>query len=153
MELYIHIPFCKKKCNYCDFASYVGMENHSEEYIKLLLKEAATRKKLVMEPITTLYMIEELKNILPIDRNAEFTAEANPGTLTESWLNAAAECGVNRLSIGMQSSNPSSLNFLGRIHSFDDVGKTVETAERAGFKNINIDLIFGFPGHTMEEHV
>ena len=167
MELYIHIPFCKKKCNYCDFASYVGMENHSEEYIKLLLKEAATRKKLVMEPITTLYigggtpsllppgnlkkLIEELKNILPIDRNAEFTAEANPGTLTESWLNAAAECGVNRLSIGMQSSNPSSLNFLGRIHSFDDVGKTVETAERAGFKNINIDLIFGFPGHTMEE--
>lgn len=167
MELYIHLPFCKSKCRYCDFASYAGCEKHMTSYVEALLTEAETAaRELPTREIETVFIGGGTPSLLPADllklllsgihhtfelpRGIEFTTEANPGTLTMPWLETAVKYGVNRLSMGMQAFQPELLKTLGRIHSFDQVKESVKMARSTGISNISLDLMFGLPGQTME---
>ncbi len=165
MELYIHIPFCRQKCRYCSFASFTGQEPYREKYIGLLLEEARLRKEAVSGPFTTVYigggtpsllapsqlsrLIEGLREIFGLDSVTEFTSEANPGTVTAEWLDAAVSAGVNRISFGMQAYQDGLLRLLGRIHTFEEVRASVNLARKAGIGNISLDLIFGVPTQTL----
>ena len=167
MELYIHLPFCRKKCRYCDFISFPGMENRMEEYVDCLLLEAELHSGAVTEPPETVYLGGGTPSLLPADLLrrllhglrerldlscvSEWTSEANPGTMTLSWLDAALEGGVSRLSLGMQAGQDRLLRLLGRIHSAEDVTQSVDLARKAGFRNLNLDLIFGLPTQKRSE--
>ena len=167
MLLYIHIPFCRQKCRYCAFASEVWQEAAAEENVRLILREARQRLNEVTEPIETVYLgggtpsllppamlrtlLSGLKSVFPLDQVHEFTSEANPGTLTDEWLDAAAGAGVNRLSLGVQASQPELLRTLGRIHSFPQAVSAFRTARAHGFSNLSMDLIFGIPGQTLRD--
>ena len=169
MELYIHFPFCVRKCEYCAFTSFTNLsEAEKNAYIPLLLKEAGIRRAEAAEsPIQTVYfgggtpsvvpasMMETLINglhlLLPRESVEEFTVEANPGTVTGDWLQKMHNLGVNRLSIGMQAYQDTILERLGRIHRFPEVMRTVNQANEIGFNNISLDLIFGIPGQSMSD--
>ena len=168
MELYIHIPFCIRKCAYCAFDSFAGCSREEmEKYVSAVLREACFRKPLLNEPVTTVYIGGGTPSLLPPDLTeklltgissltdmstvSEFTAEANPGTVTEDWLNTIRNLGINRISFGVQAVQDRLLKTLGRIHRFDDVIRSVDMAVNAGFRNISMDLIFGIPGQTMED--
>lgn len=169
ISLYLHIPFCVKKCGYCDFNSYGGREELIPAYVDSLNKEmefvAAKRKeKLDVHTIffgggtpsllsitqlsTILRTIGALFNILP---DAEISLEANPGTLTPEYLVELRNIGFTRLSIGVQSTNEKELVQLGRIHNRAEIFRSVDTARSAGFTNINLDLIYGLPDQTLRE--
>ena len=164
MELYIHFPFCRQKCRYCDFVSFVGMEDSMEAYITALLREAELHSGDVSENIDTVYfgggtpslvpsgllrrLVRGLSERLPLEQVREWTSEANPGTLTQEWTDTARSCGINRLSLGMQAYQPRLLAVLGRIHRFEEVQKSFEAARKAGFQNLSLDLIFGIPLQT-----
>lgn len=167
MELYIHIPFCRKKCTYCSFTSYVGQEAFFERYIELVLKEAESRLDEAAEPIRTVYigggtpsllpqgllrkLTGGLKEIYDFSNVCEFTTEANPGTVTPEWLDCAAEAGINRISFGMQAYQDQHLALLGRIHRYEDVVRSVRCAREAGINNVSLDLIFGIPRQTLDD--
>lgn len=167
MELYIHLPFCKVKCRYCDFVSFPDQEPFMERYVQLLLREAEARRKEVGEPLHTLYvgggtpsllppalirtLFNGLRSVFSFEEIREFTLEANPGTLSMPWLNAVRESGANRLSMGMQTSQEHLLKTLGRIHTMAQVRESVRMAREAGFRNLNLDLIFGIPGQTVSD--
>lgn len=168
MELYIHIPFCKSKCRYCDFASYPGREGCMHAYVNTLLTEARTRAESLHHPAMETVFIgggtpsllpaEELDRLLtglkvlfPLASDAEFTSEANPGTLTEAWLDTAIRHGVNRISMGMQAYQPELLRTLGRIHDFAQVKASVQLCRDHGIRDLNLDLMFGLPGQTPEQ--
>lgn len=168
MELYVHIPFCKQKCRYCDFASYAGCEHQMDEYVNSLLYEAENQSNRFHHPeVETVFLGGGTPSLLPSDLlhkllgglkelfdfspDAEFTSEANPGTLTKAWLETARKCGVNRLSMGMQAKQTHLLQTLGRIHQYEDVAESVSLARNAGFTNISLDLMFGLPGQTMKD--
>ena len=165
MELYIHIPYCRQKCRYCDFASYPGQESTMPAYIDALLREADAMSSTANgQPIETVFigggtpstlpanllekLLTGLKSRFNIPSGIEFTSEANPGTLTPEWVDAALAGGVNRLSMGMQAYQPELLRTLGRIHTHEDVVDSVCLARRADFTNISVDLMFGLPGQT-----
>lgn len=167
MQLYVHIPFCRQKCRYCAFVSFAGQEAQKEKYVELLLKEADNRKNEFTEEIRTMfigggtpslltpeqlaYLTAGLSARLPAERLNEFTIEANPGTVTKQWMSAAVKAGMNRLSLGMQAFQPELLAVLGRIHQYHEVAESVKLARAYGIENINIDLIFGIPGQTLEQ--
>ncbi len=165
MELYIHIPYCRQKCRYCDFASYAGQDGTMAAYVDALLREAdAMAVNTKDTPIKTVFIGGGTPSTLPaellqkllsglherfhIPAGIEFTSEANPGTLTPEWLDAAISGGVNRLSMGMQASQPELLRTLGRIHTQADVETSVQLARKHGIDNISVDLMFGLPGQT-----
>lgn len=165
MELYIHIPFCKSKCRYCDFASYPGREGCMHDYVDALLKEAHIRSNTLGHPVMeTVFLGGGTPSLLPADdldrlltglhdlftipSHAEFTSEANPGTLTTAWLDTAVRHGVNRISMGMQAYQPELLRALGRIHDFSQVASSVQLCREHGISNLNLDLMFGLPGQT-----
>ena len=157
---YIHIPFCKQKCNYCSFVSFVS-QNKQAEYVNAICNEIKYRYK--GELLDTLYFgggtpsllsIEEIKQILEhlnFNQNTEVTFEANPETLTVEYLEELKKLGINRLSLGCQTFNPDILNIIGRKHSPQDVIQTVKIAQNIGFNNINLDFIYGLPTQTIEE--
>lgn len=176
--IYIHIPFCKKKCEYCDFKSYVGKENLIDRYIKWVnheLKEVGEGNKIDYENniddliiVKTIYIGGGTPSILPpkyisdilrtvkenytIDNeNLEVTIEVNPGTVDEEKLMEYKKCGVNRLSIGLQATQNRLLNVLGRIHTYNDFLVTYNSARKIGFDNINVDLMLGIPGQSLED--
>lgn len=165
MLLYVHIPFCVRKCRYCSFASEVWQETEAEKNVRLILQEARSRVEEVTEPVETVYfgggtpsllppallrkLICGLSSIFSFNSVTEFTSEANPGTVQDEWLECASESGVNRLSIGVQSSIPALLATLGRIHTYPEAVTSVRMARKHGFGNINLDLIFGIPGQTV----
>ena len=167
MELYIHIPFCRQKCNYCSFTSFTGQEAYYQKYVNLLRKEAWIRKNEATEPLTTVYigggtpsllspfilteMIRGIREVFDMNTVQEFTIEANPGTVTKEWIDTALSLGINRLSLGMQAYQDRLLCLLGRIHRFEDVVASVLSARSSGFRNISIDLIFGIPTQTIDE--
>lgn len=167
MQLYVHIPFCRQKCRYCAFVSFAGQEAQKEKYVELLLKEAGNRKNEFTEEIRTMFIgggtpslltPEQLAHLtaglfakLPAEQLNEFTIEANPGTVTDQWMSAAVKAGMNRLSLGMQAFQPELLAVLGRIHQYHEVADSVKLARAYGIENINIDLIFGIPGQTLEQ--
>ncbi|MBR3763634.1 MAG: radical SAM family heme chaperone HemW [Clostridia bacterium] len=164
MQLYVHIPYCRQKCRYCDFASYPCQEETMSSYVDALLKEASTVSRLIHQPLTTGFIGGGTPSILPaplLDRllnglqntfdftaDMEFTTEANPGTLTADWLHTAMAGGVNRLSMGMQAVQPDLLQTLGRIHTHEEVVESVHLAHREGIHSLNLDLMFGLPGQT-----
>ena len=165
MLLYVHIPFCRQKCRYCSFVSFPGQEAQAEAYVRLLLKEAENRIREFTGPVHTVFIGGGTPSLLPPDLLSllasslfsslpsvavqEFTVEANPGTVTRSWIEAARNAGVNRLSLGMQAFQPELLTLLGRIHSYSDVEETVRLAREYGFTNLNLDLMFGIPGQSL----
>ena len=167
MELYIHIPFCRQKCRYCDFPSFAGCENRQELYVDSLLRELRLRRREVTEPIRTVYigggtpstlpvfltrrLMEGVREVLPPEGIGEYTIEANPGTVTMEWLETIRVLGCNRLSLGVQAAQDDLLAKLGRIHRFHEAEEAVRMARRAGFANLNLDLIFGIPGQTIAD--
>ncbi|MBR3325307.1 MAG: oxygen-independent coproporphyrinogen III oxidase [Clostridia bacterium] len=164
--VYIHIPFCKSKCYYCDFVSYENKENLIKRYVQALKKEIIYKfnKDYIVKTIyfgggTPSYLsenyIEELLILLSenntIYKEAEITIEINPGTVNIEKLKKYCEIGINRLSIGLQSSNNKILKSIGRIHTYEQYEQTVNMAKRIGFNNINSDIIIGLPNQTMED--
>lgn len=164
-ELYVHLPFCRSKCLYCDFASWAGQEERMGEYVDAVLREGKARAVALGNPaVDTVFLgggtpsvlpaalldqlLEGLLRLFPLKPGAEFTTEANPGTLTRPWLETAAAHGINRLSLGMQALQPSLLRTLGRIHDFDQVQQSVALARACGLQNISLDLMFGLPGQS-----
>ena len=168
MELYLHIPFCARKCRYCDFASYAGREADMSAYVDAVVQEAQARaKQLGTQAVETAFigggtpsllpapqlnrLLDGVGRCFPVQPGAEFTSEANPGTLTRPWLDAAVSHGVNRLSLGMQAYQPELLAMLGRIHDFRQVERSVALAREAGISNISLDLMFGLPGQRADQ--
>ncbi len=161
--LYIHIPFCKQKCNYCDFSSFAGQEQRIDTYLQALGHEAALHKEIVCQ---TLYVgggtpsllsagqIERLakiirKNFRPIPDFEESTFEANPESLIPAKIATLRKAGFNRLSIGLQSFHNDELKTLGRVHTAEQFLQAYEAARSGGFTNINVDLMAGLPGQTL----
>ena len=175
--IYVHIPFCKHKCYYCDFISYANKESLVERYINVLIREitdVATGNRLDYENgidelfnVNTIYIgggtpsfieskyivniISTIKEYFKINENAEITLEVNPGTVNENKLKDYFNAGVNRLSIGLQATNDSLLKEIGRIHTYEEFLNTYKLARKIGFKNINADLMIGLPKQTIED--
>ena len=175
--LYIHMPFCKQKCYYCDFVSYPNRYEMVERYIKCLKSEIvqyANENRIMhehgLEPkfiIKTIYIgggtpssidelyilnvMETIKANFEIDEEAEITIEVNPGTASKEKLKTYREAGINRISIGLQAVQDRLLKSIGRIHNYSDFENTFEWAREAGFDNINVDLMFDLPDQTFEE--
>lgn len=167
MELYIHIPFCVKKCGYCDFLSFPADEETQNEYVRALLREIAYYgEKCRAYTVSTVYIgggtpswlreeaMEEIMNAVrtsfSLAQDAEVSIECNPGTVTDRKFAVYKRAGINRISIGLQSANDAELKLLGRIHTFDQFLKTFELARKNGFDNINVDLMNSLPGQSME---
>ena len=167
-SIYLHIPFCVHRCGYCDFNTYAGLEDLIPAYADALIEEiqqvaASAQDKLPVHTIffgggtPSLLSIESVKRILhaihggfAVDRDAEITLEANPGTLALEKLLGLRQAGVNRLSFGVQSANPEQLRLLERQHDFQDVIQAVKWARHAGFDNLNLDWIYGLPGQSLD---
>lgn len=161
-SLYIHIPFCEHICTYCDFTKLFYNEKFESLYLEALEKEISLKVK---NKIFTLYFgggtptalsdkgFERILSFAAkyLEENYEFTVEANVENLTESKLDIMKRCGVNRLSIGVQSTNNALLEKIGRHHSFEDAQKAVFLAKSKGFCNINIDLIYGFKNQSLND--
>ena len=167
MELYIHIPFCVKKCDYCDFLSFSADEQTQRAYVAALQKELVFYgAKYKGRRITTIFIgggtpswlreesmqavMEAVYKNFAVDRDAEITIECNPGTVTEHKFEVYRKIGINRLSIGLQSAHNDELKILGRIHTYEQFLKTYDMARKHGFTNINIDLMSSLPGQTPE---
>jgi oxygen-independent coproporphyrinogen III oxidase len=165
ISLYIHIPFCVRKCIYCDFYSETKIAL-IPDYINSLLKEI--RLRLVSgSNIRTIYLgggtpsllsvsqirciLETIASICHVDCDTEITCEVNPGTVNADYLCRLKQTGVNRLSIGVQSFNEDKLKFLERIHSADDAIDTIDNAIKVGFENISLDMIYGVPVESHDE--
>jgi oxygen-independent coproporphyrinogen-3 oxidase len=164
LSLYVHVPFCRARCTYCDFNTYSGLESMFTPYVEAVCREIACwgRQKL---PAHTIYLGGGTPTTLPVplvgrilaacrraflvDEEGEISCEANPGTITLHTLRSLRAWGVNRLSLGVQSFAAAELRLLGRIHSTADVLEGMADARRAGFGNINLDLIYGLPGQTL----
>ena len=158
--LYIHIPFCKKRCLYCDFFSTTLLERRGE-YLSALLKEIAARRDEANEPIRTIYIgggtpstleasdIKLLMQAIGTDEAQEITMELNPGDATPAYLQAIRQAGINRLSIGIQSFDDTLLRLIGRRHNAQQAIEAVHLAQQAGFDNISIDLMYALPTQTM----
>ena len=169
LGIYIHIPFCKDKCYYCDFISFKNMENKADDYINCLEKEIESQNWDEINDkyqVTTIYIgggtpsyinCEHIEKVLNKIReytnieNTEITIEVNPGTVTKEKLEIYKRSGVNRLSIGLQSTKDNLLKEIGRIHDYKQFLETYNLAKDLGFKNINIDLMLGLPNQTIED--
>lgn len=169
LSIYVHIPFCMKKCNYCDFLSFSADEVVKDSYVEALCREIELAnlygKKYEVRTVffgggTPSLLKEEhivkilckLKEVFVIQEAAEITIEANPGTLTLKKLQAYRRCGINRLSIGLQSAFDDQLALLGRVHTREQFHESFLLARRAGFTNINIDVMFGLPAQTLASY-
>jgi oxygen-independent coproporphyrinogen III oxidase len=168
ISVYVHIPFCTVKCGYCDFNAYAGMDALKGRYRDALLAEVASLhpalegREIVtvgfgggtpgeVPPTDILAVIEALRAAAPFSPDAEVTLEANPGTSTEANAAELLKGGVTRLSLGAQTFDPARLAFLDRIHSAQAIGASVRAARAAGCDNVNLDLIYGLPGETLDD--
>jgi len=164
--LYIHVPFCVQRCSYCDFNTYAGLERLQPAYGKAVLRELARRLEHFPELAwRTLYLGGGTPSRMPVEAvaawiagaradgrlaaEAEITLEANPGTLDWERLQAWQRAGVNRLSLGVQSTHDAELEMLGRIHTWAAAVTAVQESRAAGFDNLSLDLIYGLPGQTL----
>jgi oxygen-independent coproporphyrinogen-3 oxidase len=167
-SIYLHTPFCRHRCAYCDFNTYAGLNGLIPDYTRALCQEieysaASSGERL---GVHTVFFGGGTPSLLPVDAliailgslnrsftladDLELTLEANPGTLSLDYLRSLRSLGVNRLSLGMQSADPGELRLLEREHGYQDVVQAVEWARRAGFENLNLDLIFGLPYQSLE---
>lgn len=168
LGLYLHIPFCRQKCYYCDFPSYSGMENLYEAYTAALCREIFGQGGIftgqtvdsiyigggtptVLDAAQLVKIIQTVYTYFTVAANAEVSIEANPGTVDSRKLNVLRDSGINRISFGVQSFNDQILRSIGRIHSEAEAVQAVQLARQAGFTNINIDLMYGLPGQSPED--
>lgn len=166
LELYIHIPFCEKKCDYCDFLSGTAPMSVRKRYVEQLIEEIACQSAhypgylvtsvflgggtpSLLEPKQILDIMNQVKGHFRFSEDAEVTMEVNPGTVTMEKLQACREGQVNRISIGLQSADDRELKLLGRIHTYDEFLKTYQRVRQAGFANVSIDLMSALPGQTL----
>lgn len=166
ISLYIHIPFCKSKCPYCDFYSKASSEIEYDEYTQLLIDKIKYWSEKTAKTVATIYfgggtpsvlgaerlcrILSEIMNRFYVCENAEITVEVNPDTGKSMDFLKLYKCGFNRISVGLQSAVDEEIKILGRIHSPDDAKKTVSRAKIAGFNNISLDLMMGIPCQTKE---
>lgn len=164
--IYIHIPFCKQKCYYCDFISFAGKEEMIEEYINSLKKEIKHTLN-SKDKIDTIYIgggtpsvidskyiieiLQEIYNIVGLDEDREVTIEINPGTVNKEKIEDYKKAKINRMSIGLQTTNDNLLKDIGRIHSYKQFKEAYNLVKQAGFTNINIDLMLALPNQTLED--
>ena len=164
--VYIHIPFCIKKCDYCDFISYCDKQNLVEEYIEKLKEEINIELNKMEYKIKTIYIgggtpssvdskfIIDILNVIKEKQNIgdiEVTIEVNPGTITKEKLLDYKLAGINRLSIGLQETSNELLKQIGRIHTYEEFLETYNLARQVGFKNINVDLMIGLPNQSISD--
>ena len=166
LELYIHIPFCVKKCRYCDFLSAPATPEARQEYVMGLCQKIRSYYDLAgMYHVSSIFIgggtpsiletqqmrsiFDAIRATFPIDSDAEITVEVNPGTVDKLKLMAYRNVGINRLSIGLQSTDDQELKMLGRIHTYKDFLDTYTLAREVGFQNINVDLMSGIPFQTL----
>lgn len=166
LALYIHIPFCRSKCIYCDFASWSGKESCRQEYLGVLRQELFGWKDALRDyELSTLFIgggtpsilpgediagiLADVKSVLPVRADAEITMEANPGATSPEQLRICRQAGVNRISFGAQSMNDVLLKKLGRIHTVREIREAVAMAREAGVENVSLDLMYALPGQTM----
>lgn len=167
LGIYIHIPFCKSKCGYCDFCSHPPIKGESERYLNALMLNmqdfAGAAEGYTVDTVfigggtPTLLTPKQMKALVAclrasfkVEKDAEFTVEANPGTVDKSYLRALASMGVNRISFGLQSADDRELAALGRIHTREEFLQSYKAARAAGFRNINVDLMYGIPHQSAE---
>ena len=170
LGIYIHIPFCKQKCYYCDFISYENKSKCMQEYIEQVIEELH-QYNLKDYDVTTIYigggtpsfidskyivqLLNELKTKLSNNKTKfeemEITIEVNPGTITRKKVEDYKKCGINRISIGLQSTKNELLKEIGRIHTYEEFLKSYEIIKEVGFENINIDLMIGLPNQTIQD--
>lgn len=166
LELYIHIPFCARKCAYCDFLSGPATANIQKRYVEQLVEEIYCQSahypgwKVIsvylgggtpslLEPKEISSVMEAVRSRFDVAEEAEVTIEVNPGTVNMEKLKAYLDGGINRISIGLQSTDDRELKSLGRIHTYDEFLKTYGRVRQAGFTNVNIDLMSALPGQTL----
>lgn len=167
LEIYIHIPFCVKKCDYCDFLSMCCDENTKKEYVQALIREIElSREKMRDYIVCTVFIgggtpsildgryieqiMEVLKENCEISENAEITIECNPGTVNQDKLTAYRRAGINRISFGLQSANDEELRAIGRIHNYAQFEESFRLAREAGFDNINVDIMSALPEQNVD---
>lgn len=164
VSLYIHIPFCKQRCFYCDFPTFAGKERFREDYVEALIKEIEDKcsnyliKTIFIGGGTPSYLEEkELEKLLiavsklNLSDKLEYSIECNPGTVNEDKLKIMKKYGINRISFGLQSCNNQLLKKIGRIHTFKEFLENYNLARKIGFNNINIDLMYGLPNLTIQD--
>ena len=168
ISIYIHVPFCASKCAYCDFASYPGRNADWKAYFDALIAEINSwREELERCEIQTVFFgggtptlvnaeyilrsLDALRRCARFAENVEITLEGNPGTLDREKLRQYRSAGVNRLSLGAQALDDRLLKSIGRIHTAADVASAVQMAQDSGFDNLNLDLIYALPGHTIDD--
>ncbi|MEG0997767.1 MAG: radical SAM family heme chaperone HemW [Clostridiales bacterium] len=166
--LYVHLPFCKHKCNYCDFISDTSSDEQREAYLSLLLKEAKLYESFkseyglltiyfgggtpsLLKPKDFEFLLKGFKEIFGFGDSMEITIEANPESVDKKYLRALTKLGINRISFGAQAFQNSLLKAMGRLHNVSDIEKAVNTAKEVGLKNINVDLMYGLPNQTMKQ--
>lgn len=167
LGIYIHIPFCKQKCNYCDFYSIKGDDESENKYIEAIINEIKSYKDnlrgtymadtiffgggtpTIIKTENLKRIIDCLRDAIEIDNCSEISMEANPNTLTSEKLNSYKSIGINRLSIGIQSLNDEILKKIGRIHDSSEALEAIDRAKNTGFENINADVMFNIPGQTV----
>ncbi len=167
MELYLHMPFCVRKCAYCDFLSFPTDQATQNRYAKRLMEDIdAMGKKYGEIPVETIFIgggtpsvldsaliveiMEHVRNAFHVAEDAEVSMEANPGTVTREKLTDYRRAGINRMSFGLQSANDRELKLLGRIHTWEEFLESFHLARECGFTNLNIDLMSALPGQTCE---
>ena len=172
IALYIHVPFCRHKCNYCSFVSYEHCEADIPAYLRALAAELSLNANgehlqsiyfgggtpSLLSPVQIGEILTNIQRLYPVKETAEITIEANPGTVSLEYLSAIRGGGINRLSLGIQSFNDVELELMGRIHDSDEARESVSLARQAGFDNLNLDFIYGLPNqslmdwrHTLDE--
>lgn len=169
LSLYLHIPFCVRKCLYCDFLSGPQSADVQEQYVEALCREIQETSPeyrefqvvsvfigggtpSVLQPEQTVRIMETVKHCFALTDTCEISMEMNPGTVTPEKMRSYHACGINRISIGLQSANDRELKALGRIHTYADFLKAYEMAVEAGFTNINVDLMSAVPEQTMDSY-
>lgn len=167
LGFYVHVPFCTVKCSYCDFNSYAGIDDMQAEWLAAALVETKLwAPRLMGRRVSTIFigggtpsllpgdsvsrLLDEVRRRIDVDQDAEITLEANPESVEPERLNAYREAGVNRISMGVQSLEASELVFLDRIHSAARAEWAFEAIRSAGFDSVNLDLIYGLPGQSLE---
>lgn len=166
--IYLHVPYCRRRCGYCDFNTFAGFSHTIPDYVKALCQEikyTAVRQN-NQPPVTTIFfgggtpsllsvsqfaeIVDSLYGSFDLSSLTEMTLEANPGTVTKEYLRSLKQMGFTRVSFGMQSAHPQDLEMLDRQHTFHDVANVIAWSRAAGFEHVNLDLIFAIPGQTLE---
>jgi len=162
--LYLHIPFCHARCGYCDFVTFTGKEERIAGYVQALIREIALYEPCAIEtvffgggtpsllkPAQVSAIVTALRGHFRLDPNAEITLESNPESFTSEYATGWREAGINRVSMGLQTSNNTLLKAIDRLHTFEDFQRAYALARAAGFQSLSIDLIYGLPGQTSED--